>query len=208
MGCGISNSKNTKNFDILMSKKEDEFTYKIVLLGDVFVGKTSIIKNLQEVNKEDSSSYEPTIGLAFTQKSIYLDNKKKINLQLWDTSGQEIYRDLMSVYYRDSHAAILVYDHSNKKSLEALKYWISELNERINTDDIIMKIAGNKFDLYDDLKEKIKKEDVYETFKDFQAEKFEIVNTSALDGENVYRLFKKIAEECYKKYSNNIKINE
>ena len=207
MGCGFSDTKNQKNFDKLMSKKEEELTYKIVLLGDVFVGKTSIIKNLQESNKQDSS-YEPTIGLAFTQKSIYLDNKKKINLQLWDTSGQEIYRDLMSVYYRDSHAAILVYDHSNKKSLDALKYWISELNERIDTDNIIMKIAGNKFDLYEGLKEKISDEDVFDTFKDFQAEKFEIVNTSALDGDNVYRLFKKIAEECYKKYSNNIKIDE
>jgi small GTP-binding protein len=163
MGCGNSVEKRKKDFSDLLYKKknEEQFTYKVVLLGDVFVGKTTIIKNLQENQQEiENDQYEPTIGLAFTQKSIILENKKTVNLQLWDTSGQEIYRDLMSVYYRDSHAAILVFDHTNKQSLIGLKYWLKELNDRIDTDNIIIKIIGNKFDLYDSVEDKISHQDI------------------------------------------------
>lgn len=53
----------------------------------------------------------------------------------------------MSIYYRDSHAAILVFDYSNPSTLQSLKYWLTELDDRINTNDIVIKIAGNKCDL-------------------------------------------------------------
>ena len=53
----------------------------------------------------------------------------------------------MGLYYRDSNAAILVFDYSNPESLESLNYWLKELDDRINTNDIIIKIVGNKYDL-------------------------------------------------------------
>ena len=56
----------------------------------------------------------------------------------------------MSLYYRDSHAAILVFDYSNKDTLKSLEYWLNELDDRINTNDIIIKIVGNKYDLFNE----------------------------------------------------------
>lgn len=204
MGCSNTIPIKKKNNDFLLgNKKKDELTYKVVILGDVYVGKTSILKNLQK-SREKDESYDPTIGFAFSQKRIPLDNEKIVNLQIWDTSGQDIYRDLMSIYYRDSHGAILVFDYTNKDSLKSLKYWITELDDRINTDDIVIKIAGNKFDLYDEKKICITEEDILNTFNKFNFKKFEIINTSALTGENIYPLFKKVAEECY---SRNKKFN-
>lgn len=199
MGCSSSIPQTQKNTDFLTTNKyskKDELNYKVVILGDVYVGKTSILKNLQKTNEKDGS-YDPTIGFAFSQKTIPINNNKFVNLQIWDTSGQDIYRDLMSIYYRDSHAAILVFDYSNKESLESLNYWIKELDDRINTDDIVIKIAGNKYDLFDKGEDRITEEMVKENFKDFDGGKFEVINTNALTGDNVYELFKKVAEECY-----------
>jgi small GTP-binding protein len=197
MGCSNSSPNLNPKRDVFLrnNKKKEELTYKVVLLGDVYVGKTSILKNLQKTSEQDES-YDPTIGFAFSQKTIPIDNNILVTLQIWDTSGQDIYRDLMSIYYRDSHAAILVFDYSNKDSLSSLNYWIRELDDRINTDDIVIKIAGNKFDLVGE-KNNISEEDIQNTFKEFDSTKFEVINTCALSGENVYLLFKKVAQECY-----------
>ena len=88
----------------------------------------------------------------------------------------------MSLYYRDSHAAILVFDYSNPQSLEGLKYWLNELDDRINTNDIIIKIAGNKFDLLQKQENKIIQDDVKNTFKKWEGLNLEVINTSALHG--------------------------
>ena len=53
----------------------------------------------------------------------------------------------MSLYYRDANAALIVFDYSNKKTLESIKFWRKELSDKINTEDIILKIVGNKYDL-------------------------------------------------------------
>lgn len=199
MGCSNTLPVKRKNKDFLIGRKtkKDELTYKVVILGDVYVGKTSILKNLQKPAEKDDESYDPTIGFAFSQKTICLENNKFVNLQIWDTSGQDVYRDLMSIYYRDSHAAILVFDYSNKESLNSLNYWLKELDDRINTDDIVIKIAGNKFDLFNENENHITARDIEESLKEFDCSKFEIINTSALTGENVYLVFKKVAEDCF-----------
>ena len=204
MGCSNTLPVKKKNTDFFLTKKKkDELTYKVVILGDVYVGKTSILKNLQK-NREKDESYDPTIGFAFSQKTIPIENNKLVNLHIWDTSGQDIYRDLMSIYYRDSHAAILVFDYSNKESLVSLNYWIRELDDRINTDDIVIKIAGNKFDLFDENQVVISDQDIRDTFKEFDFKKFEIINTNALTGENVYLLFKNVAQECFDRNNKDI----
>ena len=162
MGCGSSSTqqKEQPKLNIIDSsryKKQDELTFKVVLLGDVYVGKTTILSKLQQ-GENDSGNYFPTVGFAFSQQTIHLENNVDVTLQLWDTSGQDIYRDLMSIYYRDSHAAILVFDYSNPKTLQSLKYWLTELDDRINTNDIVIKIAGNKCDLIAQQEEKITEE--------------------------------------------------
>ena len=128
-------------------KHTDEYAYKIVILGDVYVGKTSILERY--LNQENSQQdYQTTVGLAFSQKVVSLSEDVQVNLQIWDTSGQDVYWDLISLYFRDANAAIMVFDYSNQKSVSGLKYWIEQLNDRINTDDVIIKIVGNKWDVF------------------------------------------------------------
>ena len=71
----------------------------------------------------------------------------------------------MSLYFRDSHAAILVFDYSQRDSLESLTYWLDELNDRIDVNDVVIKIAGNKYDLYETLENKIEAKDIKEVLK-------------------------------------------
>ena len=111
-----------------------------------------------------------------------------------------MYRNLMSIYYRDSHAAILVFDYTNKESMENLKYWLNELDDRVNANDIIIKIAGNKYDLYESCEDKMDVSDIKELLSDFETEKFEFINTSAKTGQNIAQLFTSVAKDCYEKY--------
>ena len=100
-----------------------------------------------------------------------------MNLQLWDTSGQDAFRDLVSLYYRDSNAAVLVFDYTNIESLKNLRYWLKELDDRVSTNDIVIKIAGNKFDLREQSESHVTDLDIQNCLRDFGPNRFEIINT-------------------------------
>ena len=118
---------------------------KVVVLGDAGVGKTSILTRF--VKNEFSGDREATKGGTFWSKSVDVKGSKtKINFQIWDTAGQEIYRSMASLYYKDAGAAILVYDITNRGSFEAIHYWARELELNCGKNIVVM-IAGNKADL-------------------------------------------------------------
>jgi len=114
--------------------------YKVIFVGDSGVGKTSILNTYSKKN------YNPkaTLGTEFTEKYI---EKHDITLQIWDCAGQERFRALTKLYYRGARICILVFDLSNKISLESLEnYWIPTIKD--NTDSTIQFILiGNKLDL-------------------------------------------------------------
>ena len=110
-----------------------------------------------------------------------------------------MYKNLTSIYYRDAHAAVMVFDYTNPSSLDNLKFWLSELDDRVNTNDIIIKIVGNKYDLIDQCTRKLDMEDIKVAFSDFDVSKFEFFKTSAINGDNIAALFSSIAEDCYKR---------
>ena len=132
-----------------MSDDEDESEYitcKIVLLGEVGVGKTSIISRY--VSNTFSEDMMSTTGGSFATKKIIIDNNHKIKFQLWDTAGQERFRSLAKVFYQNAAAAILVYDITRKNSFDNIKsFWINEIKENAPS-DIVLVIAGNKSDEY------------------------------------------------------------
>ena len=121
-------------------------------------------------------------------------------MQLWDTSGQDAFRDLVSLYYRDSNAAILVFDYTQPNSLNNLSYWIKELEDRVDAKSIVVKIVGNKFDLYKDHQQNFPKTELNQKMIEMGQTEKDIINTSALTGENVFELFQSIAEECYARF--------
>ena len=107
---------------------------KVVLLGESGVGKTSIISRY--ISNTYRNQQLPTTGANFVTKTIILeDENKSIKFELWDTAGQEKYRSLAKVFYRNAAVCVLVYDITRKSSFEELKlFWIKELKENVPSD--------------------------------------------------------------------------
>ena len=83
------------------------YRFKVILIGDIAVGKTSILSRF--VDEKYTSEYRCNVGVEFKVKSLYLDEKTGADLQIWDTCGQEIYRSLITNFYRNSSLAMMVY---------------------------------------------------------------------------------------------------
>jgi small GTP-binding protein len=100
---------------------------KVVLIGESGVGKTSIISRY--INNTFSSVLTETPGASFTTKTVFLkDYKQSIKYEIWDTAGQEKYRALAKVFYKNAGVCILVFDITRRKSFDELKnYWINEI---------------------------------------------------------------------------------
>ena len=119
---------------------EEPLKFKVVLIGESGVGKTSIL--LRYVSNEFNSQQFSTLGLSYVDKIIQIDNNKKIKLEIWDTAVQEKFRSLAKAYYRNIDVGILVYDVTNKTSFEEIKnYWIKDIKED-NDDNISKKIIN------------------------------------------------------------------
>lgn len=118
---------------------------KLVLLGDSGVGKTSIVT--QYVSGHVPDNIKPTIGAAFVTKEINCDGNQ-LELLVWDTAGQEVYRGLAPMYYRSALIAIIVFDVTRSQSFDSVSYWIKELKTNVDGDIIIL-VCGNKTDLED-----------------------------------------------------------
>ena len=117
---------------------------KLVLVGDSGVGKTSIISsylnNYQEKTNTTSVAY-------YSNKTIIID-EYKIDFEIWDTAGQEKYRSVNSMFYRDANICIMVYDITRKDTFDSIKnYWYDSVLQK-GKEGIIFGIVGNKSDLY------------------------------------------------------------
>jgi small GTP-binding protein len=116
---------------------------KIAFIGEAAVRKTSIIQRY--VNDVPPGSYSPTVSGTFLTKTIQYPSGEQI-LFIWDTAGQEIYRSVTPMFFRDSQIAIIVFDISNKKSFDKIKFWVREVKHQCDPLPIIH-ICGNKSDL-------------------------------------------------------------
>ena len=132
-----------------MSEKEEEDnvdSVKITLLGSSGVGKTCIIKRYTEGGFDENS--QSTSGASYSQKPLVIENKH-IQLDLWDTAGQEKYRSLGRHFYRDAYIVCLVYNITNSQSFEDLKSkWYTDL-KAFGEKNNILAVVGNKSDCYE-----------------------------------------------------------
>jgi len=117
--------------------------YKVVILGEGRVGKTSLL--LRYVHNTFSDKQQPTIQAAYLDKKIVVGNHTA-SLAIWDTAGQERFHALGPIYYRDADAAVLVFDMTDADSFTKVQKWIKELRQTVG-DDITLCIAGNKADM-------------------------------------------------------------
>lgn len=129
-----------------MAAAAGRYQFKIVLLGEGCVGKTSLV--LRYCQDKFNDKHLTTLQASYLTKKLNIEGKR-VNLSIWDTAGQERFHALGPIYYRDSNGAILVYDITDEDSFQKVKSWVKELR-KILGDDICLCIVGNKIDLEKD----------------------------------------------------------
>eukprot|EP00924_Labyrinthula_sp_SR-Ha-C_P006985 maker-scaffold_8-snap-gene-6.8-mRNA-1 protein AED:0.05 eAED:0.05 QI:0/0.66/0.5/0.75/1/1/4/758/230 len=168
-----------------MGERNDFYHYKTVLLGSSGAGKTSLSSVF--MNDTFPQSHTATIGADFASRTVRIDNRS-VKLDVWDTAGQEKYKSLTPMYYRNASAAVVVYDITSKESLDKAKDWIKEVKKR-NGKQTLIALTGQKADLEQE-REVDKK-----TVEEF-AEKngYLYFETSAKMGKNVEEMFSSLTK--------------
>lgn len=158
------------------------FDLKIIVIGDIAVGKTSVISRY--ITNTFSEDHKSSIGCEYKKKKIELDAETAVNLQIWDTAGEERFMSVTRQYYNDSHGAMVTYDMTDKESFNRVDKWISELKNHAPKNIVIM-VVGNKSDL---LNEKVDLGNDLENLK----KKYLYCEVSAKKGTNVSLAFENL----------------
>ncbi len=206
-----SNKRNESN------NSDFEYLYKVILIGNASVGKTFVLSRY--VSGSCPERQPATVGVEIALKLGRLKNGDRVKCQIWDTAGQERYNAITKTHYRRAHAAIVMYDITNRSSFVSLDMWVKEL-KRYGKENMVIYIVGNK----EDLRSAPEKYNLTEDFKKAIVQKHEGVRfaqryelssllrdnqplhmvTSAKTGENVEHLFQSVYEEIFEKFGNTL----
>jgi small GTP-binding protein len=166
-------------------------SFKLTLVGENGVGKTSLIKRY--IGNGFDASEPSTIGCTSFPHEVPLESGP-VTLSIWDTAGSERFRSIAPQYYRGSHGFVIVYDLSQPTSVECLRYWIEELSSTVDTagdkPTVPILLAGNKSDLETD-------GNAWQDARQF-AENYGIAHhckASARSGDNVDEVFEALIPE-------------
>ena len=165
---------------------EQEITLKILLIGDSYVGKTSLL--LQYIDRECPENHMATIGVEFKDKIVQI-NKKNVKLQVWDTSGQERYRSITKNFYRNADGVMFICDVTKENTFENIKNWLIDSEQNSNNSNFKKILVGNKIDLQ---KERVIDKEKLENFANKKGMNF--YEASAKEGTNVDLIFTELAK--------------
>jgi Ras-related protein Rab-2A len=185
----------SKEFKVEVLNKDPgnlELSFKILIIGDSSVGKSCLA--LRATKGSFNTLYTPTVGFEFFNFYLKIE-EEYIKLQIWDTCGQEVYRSLISSFYRNSSLAIIVYAIDNLESFNNIENWLNELKTKGNPDISII-LVGNKLDLED--KRQITKE-MNSDFCDNHNIRY-FFETSAKTGFNAKNVFIEAAKILYEEH--------
>lgn len=193
---GESEMKKTVNVEVLPDDihYESDYAFKVIMLGDTYVGKTSIIsKGLKRVNITD---YHPTLGLEFCNSNFKVEDKT-VSLRVWDTCGQEIYRSLLKSYFRCASLAIIVFSITDHNSFLNLNQWIKDVRTKSSPNCHIF-LIGHKADLEE--KREVSRE-LIEKYKQMYGIEY-YRETSIYDEYSTSEIFTEVAKFLYKEQMN------
>ena len=162
------------------NSETEELKYKLIVIGDELVGKTSILKRFKF--NQFNAIYEPTVGLEFESIPILIDDQS-VNLLLYDMSGHQKFRGLIPLYTSDANIILLIYDISKLDSFNNIEKWYSSLNN-LNRKEVIFALVGNKCDL--DYNRKVQMEQAQKYADDHN---FIFQEVSAMNGDGIQELF-------------------
>ncbi|KAM5247837.1 ras-related protein Rab-42 [Ctenodactylus gundi] len=126
------------------------YQFRIALLGDAAVGKTSLLRRYMAGEPgapELEAGSEPTMGVEFYSRALQLPAGPRVKLQLWDTAGQERFRSITRSFYRNLVGVLLVFDVTNRKSFEHIQDWYKEVKSTQGSRKVIFLLVGHKSDL-------------------------------------------------------------
>ena len=173
-----------------MTAPNAEMTIKILLVGNSAVGKTCIL--LRYSDNKFQGDFLSTIGLDFKVKHMTIDDKP-IKLQVWDTAGQEQYRNITQSFLRGADGILLCFDLTNKMSFDQISDWMHSIHDCASTTVDIF-LVGNKCDLQD--QRKITNEMIEQMKNEYECEYFE---TSACTGQGINETFERMANVIKKR---------
>ncbi|KAJ4922771.1 hypothetical protein JOQ06_022758 [Pogonophryne albipinna] len=121
-----------------------QYQFRIIMLGDSTVGKSSLLKRYTE--DMFLESINQTVGVDFYVHFLEVAPGVRVKLQFWDTAGQERFRSVTRSYYRNSVAGLLVFDMTNQASFDHIKEWHDEVCERVQPHKVLFLLVGQKSD--------------------------------------------------------------
>ncbi|KAI5179534.1 hypothetical protein PAEPH01_2695, partial [Pancytospora epiphaga] len=174
----------------LTGKHRSPPVYKIIILGESNVGKSSLFLRYSEDQFKEAIAN--TIGINNTFKELVIDNEV-VHLQMWDTAGQERFRSIVSAFYRESDGFVLVYDVTSRRSFDYMKQLVEELEKCL--DRRFTLLVGNKADYLEE-EERQEEEKILGEYAAEMGVSYYLA--SAKTGENVNKLFEDLSRKLFR----------
>ena len=169
--------------------------YKVILIGNTMVGKTSILQRY--LYNKFAEEMSLTTGIYSSSKEIILENGEKIVLQLFDTAGQERFKSISSSYLRNADGVLFVFSFDNKESFESIKMWMEQFDDINAKNRAIFYLVGNK----NDLEKVVPEESVNDFLRKNVNFHYKSVSAKKEEKNNINELFQELGEKIF---SNNI----
>jgi len=172
-------------------EKFSDFKFKLTVLGDPGVGKTSTI--LRFTDNAFNRTYIPTMGVNITDKNFRVNNHT-IEIVLWDIAGQSKFQLMRKHFYQGTEAILLIFDLTNPQSFESVREWYKDIKKYLpEKTNLVGYIFGNKIDLINE--RKVNEQEGISLAKELH---LEYIETSALTGQNVENAFYNLAKTLIK----------
>ena len=177
-----------------------KYIIKILTLGDTLVGKSSIVLRFSDNRFDDNQL--ATIGIDYKTKYIKVKDAS-VKVLLWDTAGQEKFRNIARQYYKGANGVLLIYDVCDRKTYERIGFWMDELKQNNEIEQLYIILVGNKIDLEE--KRVVTREEAEKYAEDNNINYIEV---SAKTGEGILDLFNEVTKGTMDKVFNDQDNNE
>ncbi|XP_060778196.1 ras-related protein Rab-39B-like [Neoarius graeffei] len=174
-----------------------QYQFRIIMLGDSTVGKSSMLKRYTE--NQFLECINETVGVDFYVHFLEVEPGMMIKLQFWDTAGQERFRSVTRSYYRNSVGGLLVFDVGNRASFEHVRDWYAEVCEHVMPHTMIFVLVGHKSDRESDGERTVSKDEAKKLAAQLGTT---YVEASAKTGQNIQMCFEILAQEIYQGLQN------